>query len=230
MAINNYLDSSDFFTYAGLTKDDVNCSYVEYLIDKFNASIVQKLTKLFVLSAGFTNKYYPENTSSIFPVGTWQESGLVVKQGLDGDATLDTLTEGEDFRFIYFSDHEPTRTYPVVGIKMYSDCLAYDEYLQLEGTYGFQDGIPSETMLDMQLYDLLKKAVLSSESETNSGGKGPISSSKIDKIQTSFDNALGYEQGEKMSTQSVMKQASNILDGIVTNYEINGDYLTTVIG
>lgn len=296
-SIASFLNSTDFYSYSGISSSDVNTSYANFLISQINGLVSQKLGRLFQF-ASFTSKYYLKNSNIIIPVEFWQPSGvlasftitnggsgyttaptvtlsgnataeavvtggvvtainvtyqgygytaapsvsfsggggtnaaatanlssLVVKKGSDDSETLETLTENTSYRVIYFQEQEPSRRFPVVAIKLYDDYLPQGGFLELTGTFGYSPKVPSEIMLDYQLYDLLKKAVLAAEAETDSVGKGKITSSKIDKIQTSFDIDSVYSVRESIST------INQLLDGIISDYDVlTSGYLPSIIG
>ena len=296
--ITAFLNSTNFYSYSGISASDVNSAYVDFLIGQFNAAINQKLGRLFQFTPNFTNKYYKRNSTIILPVGNWQQAGVVasiaitaggsgytsvptvtisgnaraeavivsgvvtridityqgygytvaptvtisggagsgatatatistldIKRGEDDSVNLTDMVEGTDYRVLYFAEKDPTEIYPVVAIKLYDSALQYGEFLKITGVYGYAPTVPAELMLEYQLYDLLKKAVLASETETSTGGKGKVASSSIDKVRVSFDTDSSY------STQESISSVNGLLDAIQKDYEANSaGYLPSVIG
>lgn len=157
-------------------------------------------------------------------------SSLTVKLGQDGSTELSDLTKGDDYREILFPETQnPYDTLPVVAIKLYDLALELGEYLQIEGTYGFSNGVPDGLMLDMALYEIMKKAVLSSENETESGGKGVVSSASIDKVSVSFKTNSNQE-GDLSTARKALQAAKETLYEVVNSYTINQGLLPSLIG
>ncbi len=62
MDIDNLLNSADFYTYAGFTSSDVNDDYVNFVINKINLAVKQKLSSLFKLRRNQTLRYNFKNS------------------------------------------------------------------------------------------------------------------------------------------------------------------------
>jgi hypothetical protein len=227
MALTNYLTKTNFYAYSGLSASDVNDAYVDFMITKFNNTIVKLLTKLFTLTNAQTFKYYKKNSEKIVIIGAWQETGLIVKKGEDGNATLTTLTKNTNYRLInHQSILDPQEDNPVIAVYLYDNFVDTEkEYLQIEGTLGFGDGIPDELMLDADLYEILKKAVLSSQLEKDSGGQGKIASSHIDVVSVSFDSSTSG-----LTTRQALTECISKLKEIEQLYSYNPDDYAKVLG
>lgn len=155
-------------------------------------------------------------------------STLTVELGQD-NGTLTELTVAEDFRFLFIGERRnPTRTQPIGAILLYRSRLTVSHFLRLIGTYGANDGIPSETLLESQMYDILKKAVLTSENETEGGGKGVVSRSQIDKVSVTF-GALA-SRGHIWTTKNALEIAQGVVAHVKRSYEYNKNYFNAVIG
>lgn len=225
MTITNYLSKADFYTYSGLTSSDVNDDYVGFIIDRINSVVVEKLTGIFDLVPSSTHKIYRNNSESYVTIGTWQSSGLVVKKGADGNATLTTLVEGDDYRLAYFKRDDSST--PVVAVNLYSTALGGREYLQVEGTKGYQDGIPNSAMLDTKLYEIVKTSVLNNQGQKDS--KNPNLASEIKEGDVSVKYGKGPGEGAPTTREAIEAAIATISD-LGAEYTYNKYFgLATVI-
>jgi hypothetical protein len=146
-------------------------------------------------------------------------------EGSDDTSTEKTLAEGDDYRLIYAEPNTPTDTFPIVGIKLYDTGLTRQEYLKLTGVYGYSPDVPDELGLELELYTLLKKVVLWEEHLTDSGGRGMVRSSKIDKISISYGSV---SDSGGVSSAEAQKTLEDMLKDIANNYNCS-KYAGTVI-
>lgn len=151
---------------------------------------------------------------------------LDVKLGCDDNNTLVDLVEGDDYRLLYFDEDEYGVNFPIIGIKLKGYILKKSYYLQITGTTGYYPYIPLDLMLDIEFYDLIKKAVLSSEIETSTGGRGEVTQSKIDKVSVNF----GSSNAIKYTFRQVLFEVDTRLDTIVSEYKFYPENLPTIIG
>jgi hypothetical protein len=225
MALSNVLTKENFYKYTGIDSSDVNDDYVQFVIDTANAIITDQLSKLFSLSTDFVSKNYSDNSRQFIPTGNYQatpEPTVIIKE--DGSDREETLTLGEDFRFIFFDEDEPDKNYPIIAIKLYWRRLRRREYLEVTGTYGYSDGIPPELLLEWDMYDIIKDAVLSNQSTTDSGSTSQLKSTKIGDVSVSFDTS------QKVTTKDVIEAVNDKMYGIVQNYQYTKDRIPSVIG
>lgn len=156
-------------------------------------------------------------------------SDLEIVLGED-DGTTETLTIEKDFRLILYKEHEPFRTYPFDMVHIYEGLLTRGSYIEITGTYGFSPQVPDEILLDVQLYEILKKAVLSAESDTDSGGLGDIAATKIDKISVNFQTAGGDASGSKMSVKEALSSTMSLIQSVATIYQVDSSLVPSDLG
>lgn len=295
--INQIIDTTTFYNFAGFTASDINANYATQIINDVNALINERLKRIFSLTPNFIKKIRPKNSNVLLLTGNFQDigvvdsinitsggsgyvtaptvtisggggsgamakanltgavvtsieiinqgsgyttnptitltgnatatatiSGLTVYRGDDASANMIQLFTGKDFRFIYYKEPEPGREYPIVAIRLYNDMLDQGEWIQMTGTYGFAPQIPRELLLESDLYDLIKRAVLSSDIDTNTMGQGMLTSSSIDKVRVSFDIT------KRLTAREAMSEIDQLLKKVQEEYEYTGDYITSIIG
>ncbi len=216
MDLLSYLTVSDFYAFAGLTRIDVNESFLTTVIDRVNKLIDQRLSGLFTIPEESTIQDFSRNISlHIVAVGTWQADELAVKYGTDG-GSLVTLTENIDYRFIY----APNKTDVVIGVKLFGFVMNPHAYIRLDGFTGYSNEIPAEIMLDIQLYDLIKTAVIINDSDRL------ISSTSIGKTNVS------YADDPKMahSLKDVLAEVLHLVESTEQRYAFDAGYFPTIIG
>jgi len=232
MPLSTFLSKSKFYQISGVTPSEVNDDYVDSLISSVNQNLAESLGGLFQLTTNQTFKYYMQNSPSIVLIGTWQKASLVVKKG--SSDSISTLTENSDYICMYPNNSRPMpgKNYPVIAIKLLTNRLySSTDYLQIEGTYGVKDGIPADLMLDQRLYSIIKRAALSNQIDSDTGGMGAIASSQIDKIKTEFAGAGNSGVGDTpyISQDKAMYLINNLIKNIASDYDFS-DMIPQVIG
>lgn len=159
-------------------------------------------------------------------------STLTVTLGSDGSTSSLSLTEGDDYRLLFLGGERrrPGEKTSVGAIQLYARLLSNRSYIQIDGTYGFSEVVPGSIMLEAQMYDLLKKAVQASETETETGGKGTIKSSKIDKVSVSFGGSGSDGRSETMTTKDALEISQGVIRNIRKKYEYSQNNFAAVIG
>ncbi|MFX1499335.1 MAG: hypothetical protein ACFFDH_00060 [Promethearchaeota archaeon] len=153
----------------------------------------------------------------------------VQKADAETPTDLTDLVEGENYRFIKYANDEPGRNYPIVAVKLFSDYLEDRQFLRITGTYGFSPQVPNELTLDADLYNILKKATLNAENDTESGNRGTLVDAKIDKIQAKFESS-DDSNGVNSTFEKTMNEVDKLLDSISQSYQFEGGYLTSIVG
>ena len=307
----NILNSENFFAFSGISKDDTNLSYLNFLIDQLNGMIDEELEPIFSFNT-FEADYYAKGNRSVIVVGAWQPANRVVSITVDmagsgysisptitflggtpkvvtkaiaivkdetitaikiidpgdgytstptititdtsgigatatailsiltvtsktdgGDSFSQDLIDRSDIKFLFLRGvhRRPTQSSAIGGVLIYSGNLLTGSYLRLSGTYGVAEVIPSSLMLEGFMYDLLKKAIMSADNETTSGGSGTIKSTKIKDVSITFGPASNdNSRGEILTTKDALDIAKGFIDGIVRRYEYKDSDSISIIG
>lgn len=221
MALSNYLEPAVLYTNYGITPSDISETFVERIITKTNSLLDKKFSRLFALTTNQVEKYRNKPSGRLISIDFWQKTGLVVKRGCDGDDTLETLTEGVDYRLVQYSDIGPSGEYPnaVCAVRLYGSNLASDKsYLQIEGTRGLTDEVPDELFLDDYLYDIILKAAYINKSMVETEGAGAVISSKIDKVEMKFADSNESTPSELQTVAGTLQYINTQLNFIAANF------------
>ncbi len=190
------------------------------------------VTSIDITYQGKPKEYTVAPTISFTGVGTGAVatctiSSLLVQRCTDDptNPTVTDLVEGNDYRLLYSEDNRPDRTYPVVAVELYFVPLWFKQYLQVTGSYGFFPYIPAELGLDMEFYEMLKELILRADAETQSGGRGRVVSTRIDRVATTFEH-----KGD-ITMRDLLNDIQYRLDAILADYNVNSSlYLPSIVG
>ena len=166
-----------FLAWSGYTASTVpNEANVSRLLDSVCEILEDDLNVKFSLTADKT-KIYPGQNTNYIVIGGWQSEGLDIKikyNGEDGES----LTEFTEYTKKYFQDNDEK---PVIGISLlnglrnygyYNNTIALrsDDYLVVNGTYGWSNGFPVE--LQNIVFNLVKHIAETENQFTSTQGAG----------------------------------------------------------
>ena len=177
-----YLTKDNFLAYTGLTTGDVNIVLLDKIILSSNKILFKELGGLFSLETNKSLTFQPNKSNNIFSIGLWQKTNLVVSIIQNG---TEQIQNAENY-ILYRVENNPEVIYAVV---LNTNLCPTDE-LKITGTFGYSAGLPDELdMFDVNLYKIIKQAILEEQNDTDSGGRGEITQARIGEISTSYGNS-----------------------------------------
>lgn len=148
-----YTTLSEFKSRNGITVTTFDAQ-LTFLLNTFSDVIDEEVGPIFSLSTKTSAdemRYYGQPAGATYvQTPVWQATDLIVKQGCFGSADLTTLTKNVDYYLVPVLH----KTNPIIGIKLPHTTLNSNQFLQLEGSFGFSDGLPATLTM------LLDQAVL----------------------------------------------------------------------
>ena len=192
-----YTSLSDFKARNGITVSTYDAQ-LTFLLNTFSGVIDEEVESMFTLTTKAATdemRFYgqPAGTSYI-QTPIWQATGLIVKRGYFGSSQLTTLAKNTDYHL------EPVfgKRNPVIGINLPYSSLGSNEFLQLEGTFGFSDGLPpSLLMLIDQAVLIAMSYRLRSQSQLTKTKGYRLESERSDNLTITLASGRGTEEAEK---------------------------------
>lgn len=139
-----YISLSDFKARNSIVVATYDAQ-LTYLLEKFSLIIDKEVGGIFSLVAKTTAdemRYYGQPAGTNFiKIAVWQKANLVVKSGSFGSENLKTLVKNTDY---YLKHKNDNQNEPVTGLKFPNKLLFAQEFVQIEGSYGYSDTIPSK--------------------------------------------------------------------------------------
>jgi hypothetical protein len=226
MPLYNYLSAEEFYTRSGIDSCDVSDVLVRELVDVTNSLLTQNLSELFSITPVTGYKYYMQNSPRLVSIGVWQSANLNIKKGNDRSSSLVALQPGNDYRLFYAnnSHQSPSYQFPAIAVRLQGIGLSTNDYLQIDGNYGYSADVPTELLLKQKLYSLIQSAVYGNQIQVESGGYDSMTSAGIDKVRIEFG-----DNSKLLSVDQAMDSVTNIIMNIQSKYDFS-DMIPSVIG
>lgn len=192
-----YTSLSDFKARNGITVSTYDAQ-LTFLLNTFSGVIDEEVDGIFTLTPKTANdevRFFGQPAgSSYVQTPIWQATDLIVKKGCFGSSELKTLIKNTD----YYLEPVFGKRNPVIGINLPYSSLYSHEFLQLEGTFGFSNGLPpSLLMLIDQAVLIAMSYRLRSQNQLTKGKGNRVQSERSGNLSITFASGQGTEEVEK---------------------------------
>lgn len=189
--MSDFLSTSQFYKLSGYTESVISnmgmADYLVYIIGQFSDIIEQEINTLFTLQNDYSDTYRGGNMYYL-SIGAWQETNLTVSRGQYlANNTPTLLVANVDYILAFYKNARFVgKSNPVIGIELLNSKILDTEYLKVEGTYGWSNGLPSD--LETAVYKAVKTAVEYNYNTTKSKGAGVKGSESDLTVSRNFNN------------------------------------------